>query len=61
MAHALAAAARRGVTCRVLIDDHGARSLIRSPLWRQMEAAGVALERAAPLGNPLVSLTFRAD
>ncbi|MCL1627643.1 cardiolipin synthase [Roseibaca sp. V10] len=58
MAHALAAAARRGVTCRVLIDDHGGRSLIRSPLWRQMEAAGVALERAAPLGNPLVSLTF---
>ncbi|NBB97998.1 MAG: cardiolipin synthase [Alphaproteobacteria bacterium] len=58
MAQALAAAARRGVACRVLVDDHGARRLIRAPLWRQMQAAGVALERAAPLGNPLVSLLF---
>ncbi|SUZ31179.1 Cardiolipin synthase A [Roseibaca ekhonensis] len=58
MAQALTAAARRGVACRVLVDDHGARRLIRSPLWRQMQAAGVALERAAPLGNPLVSLLF---
>jgi cardiolipin synthase len=58
MAQALIAASRRGVTCRVLVDDHGARRLIRSPLWRQMEGAGVALERAAPLGNPLVSLLF---
>ena len=58
MAQALTAAARRGVACRVLVDDHGARRLIRSPLWRQMQAAGVALERAAPLGNPLVGLLF---
>lgn len=58
VAQALCAAARRGVACRVLVDDHGARHLIRSPLWRQMQAAGVALERAAPLGNPLVSLLF---
>ena len=58
MAQALCAAARRGVTCRVLVDDHGARRLIRSSLWRQMGAAGVALDRAAPLGNPVVSLLF---
>ncbi|MBN2759126.1 MAG: cardiolipin synthase [Rhodobacteraceae bacterium] len=58
MAQALCAAARRGVACRVLVDDHGARRLIRSALWRQMGAAGVALERAAPLGNPLISLLF---
>lgn len=59
MAKALMDAARRGVTCRVLVDDHGARRLIRSPLWTQMEGAGVALERAAPLGNPLISLLFQ--
>ncbi len=59
MAEALCRAARRGVACRVLVDDHGARHLIRSALWRQMQGAGVALERAAPVGNPLVSLLFR--
>ncbi len=59
MAEALCNAARRGVTCRVLVDDHGARRMIRSALWRQMEGAGVALERAAPVGNPLVGLLLR--
>ena len=59
MADALCAAARRGVACRVLVDDLGARRLIRSPLWGQMQAAGVAVERAAPMGNPLVSLLFQ--
>ncbi len=59
MAEALCRAARRGVACRVLVDDHGARRLIRSDLWRQMQGAGVALERAAPVGNPLVGLLFR--
>ncbi|TVP72871.1 MAG: cardiolipin synthase [Rhodobacteraceae bacterium] len=59
MAEALCAAARRGVVCRVLVDDHGARHLIRSALWRKMQGAGVALERAAPVGNPFVSLLFR--
>ncbi len=59
MAAALCAAARRGVACRVLVDDHGARRMIRSSLWRQMEGAGVALERAAPVGNPLISLLFK--
>jgi len=58
MAQALCGASRRGVTCRVLVDDHGARHLIRSALWRQMAAAGVALQRAAPLGNPFISLLF---
>ena len=62
MAEALCRAARRGVACRVLVDDHGARHMIRSSLWRQMEGAGVALERAAPVGNPFVSfLVQRLD
>ncbi|WFE74118.1 cardiolipin synthase [Roseinatronobacter sp. S2] len=59
MAQVLMDAARRGVSCRVLVDDHGARRLIRSNLWQLMGAAGVALERAAPVGNPFVSLLFQ--
>ena len=59
MAEALCRAARRGVACRVLVDDHGARHLVRSSLWRQMEGSGVALERAAPVGNPFISLLFK--
>lgn len=59
MANALIEAARRGVACRVLVDDHGARWLIRSPLWGAMQEAGVAVERAAPVGNPLISLLFQ--
>ncbi|TVR45722.1 MAG: cardiolipin synthase [Rhodobacteraceae bacterium] len=59
MAEALCRAARRGVACRVLVDDHGARWMIRSSLWRQMAGAGVALERAAPVGNPVTALLFR--
>lgn len=59
MAQTLIAAAARGVACRVLVDDHGARHLIRSALWAQMQDRGVAVERAAPLGNPLVSLLFQ--
>ncbi|MDD7969851.1 cardiolipin synthase [Roseinatronobacter alkalisoli] len=59
MAQGLMDAARRGVTCRVLVDDHGARRLIRSNLWQLMGAAGVALERAAPVGNPFISMLFQ--
>lgn len=59
MAQALIAAAGRGVACRALVDDHGSRHLIRSPLWTQMQDAGIAVERAAPLGNPFVSLLFQ--
>ncbi|MBR3372071.1 MAG: cardiolipin synthase [Rhodobacteraceae bacterium] len=59
MAQVLMDAARRGVTCRVLVDDHGARRLIRSNLWQLMGAAGVSLERAAPVGNPFISLLFQ--
>ena len=59
MAECLCRAARRGVACRVLVDDHGARHLIRSSLWQLMKGAGVAVERAAPVGNPFVSLLFQ--
>jgi cardiolipin synthase A/B len=52
-------AARRGVAVRILVDDLGSRPLIRSPLWRQMETAGIRLARAFPLGNPAVSVLFQ--
>lgn len=62
VARALIAARTRGVACRVLVDDHGARHLIRSPLWSEMSDAGVTLVRASPVGNPLLSsLTQRLD
>ena len=53
MVEAVKRAARRGVTCRVMVDDLGSRSLIRSTYWRDMAAAGVKLARALPIGFPL--------
>lgn len=51
---ALQRAAVRGVACRVMADDVGSRSMIRSEHWRAMRAAGVQLARAMPIGNPLI-------
>ena len=59
MAEALIRASGRGVACRVLVDDHGARHLIRSELWARMGAAGVQLVKAAPVGNPLISFLYQ--
>lgn len=56
VAEALMRAAARGVRCRAIADDLGSRTLIRSPLWARMEAAGVSLVRALPIGNPLIRL-----
>jgi cardiolipin synthase A/B len=47
---ALQRAAARGVTCRVIVDDVGSRSLIRSPLWASLQQAGVRVARALPVG-----------
>ncbi|GAB0149799.1 cardiolipin synthase [Marichromatium sp. PS1] len=54
VASALSRAAARGVTCRAMADDLGARALIRSPHWRAMREAGVRLATALPIGNPLM-------
>ena len=51
---ALKRAAARGITCRVMVDDLGSRAMIHSAHWRSMEAAGVKLARALPVGNPLL-------
>lgn len=54
MAEAVMRAAARGVTCRVMVDDLGSRSLIKSELWTRMGQAGVKLGRALQIGNPLL-------
>nr|HPQ97762.1 phospholipase D-like domain-containing protein [Thiolinea sp.] len=56
MAEALMRAARRGVTCRAMVDDLGSRTLIRSALWQALMAAGVQTRRALPVGNPLLRM-----
>ena len=53
MVDAVKRAAARGVTCRVMVDDLGSRTLIRSQHWADMAAAGARLARALPIGNPL--------
>jgi cardiolipin synthase len=43
VADAVAAAARRGVHCRVMLDALGSRMFIHSPRWQQLGDAGVRL------------------
>ena len=43
VADAVAAAARRGVRCRVMVDALGSRAFIRSKRWTQLRQAGVSL------------------
>ncbi len=56
MVEAVKRAAKRGVVCRVMVDDLGSRILWRSEHWGAMEAAGVRLGRALPIGNPLMRI-----
>ena len=54
--NAVIAAARRGVTCRIVVDAIGSRALIASPQWQSMQQAGVKLAvsmRHRFGGNPL--------
>lgn len=53
---ALIRAARRGVTCRAIVDDLGSRNFIRSEYWMAMHRAGVQLARAQPIGNVMVRI-----
>jgi len=54
IAQALQRAARRGVTCRVMVDGLGSRVLLKSRLWKEMGEAGVRTAVALPLGNVLL-------
>ena len=55
VADAISAAARRGVTCRVMVDALGSRDFVRGPRWRQLREDGVhllaALEDIPRLGR----------
>jgi cardiolipin synthase A/B len=51
---ALKRAAARGVTCRVMADDLGSRTIIRSEHWQGMRTAGVRVAAGLPIGNPLL-------
>lgn len=51
---ALKRAVARGVICRAMADDLGSRSMIRSPHWQAMRAAGVRVAVGLPVGNPLL-------
>ncbi len=62
MAHAVIRAAKRGITCRIMVDGLGSRAFVKSELWRQMDAAGVQLAVALPIDKPIRTiLTSRLD
>lgn len=54
MAEALKRAAARGVRCRAMVDDLGSRDLVASPLWTDLQNAGVHVASALPIGNVLL-------
>jgi cardiolipin synthase len=47
---ALIRAAKRGVTCRLLVDAVGSAAFLRSPLRKEMADAGVLIRAALPAG-----------
>jgi cardiolipin synthase len=51
---ALKRAVARKVICRVMADGLGSRIMIESPHWREMQAAGVQVATALPIGNLLL-------
>ena len=57
---ALIDAARRGVACRVLLDDAGSRRFLRGPQARRMRDAGVRIVRSLPVSLPR-ALVARLD
>ncbi|CAG0906546.1 unnamed protein product, partial [Cyprideis torosa] len=50
VAQALCRAAKRGVTCRVLVDSIGSRSFIRSPQAEMMRSAGIKVLESLQAG-----------
>lgn len=60
LARAVERAAKRGVTCRVLVDDVGSSRLLKSPLAHSMRASGVMLVGALHV-NPIRAIFARID
>ena len=57
-AQALIRAAKRGVTCRAMVDGLGSRKMVNSKLWQEMKAAGVQVSVALPISNLIKVLLF---
>lgn len=57
-AEALIRAAKRGVTCRAMVDGMGSRKMVGSKLWQEMKKAGVQVSVALSLTNILKVLLF---
>ncbi|MEH6452795.1 MAG: cardiolipin synthase, partial [Psychromonas sp.] len=56
IAEALKRAVNRGVKCRAMVDDIGSQRLIKSAMWKELEAAGINLCRVLKVGNPLLRI-----
>jgi cardiolipin synthase len=56
MAEALKRAVARGVTCRAMVDDIGSQLLIKSAIWKDMQASGIQLCRVLKVGRPLLRI-----
>lgn len=62
VAEALIRAAQRGVTCRAMADGLGSRALVKSALWKRMDAAGVQVAIALSFRNLIRTIiTSRFD
>ncbi|WP_350562177.1 cardiolipin synthase [Psychrobacter sp. CAL346-MNA-CIBAN-0220] len=57
-AQALMRAARRGVTCRAMVDGMGSHKMVGSKLWQEMKDAGVQVSVALPIRNVIKVLLF---
>ncbi|ALF60775.1 cardiolipin synthase [Psychrobacter urativorans] len=57
-AQALIRAAKRGVTCRAMVDGLGSRKMVNSKLWQEMKNAGVQVSVALPISNLIKVLLF---
>lgn len=57
-AQALIRAAKRGVTCRAMVDGMGSRKMVGSKIWQEMIDAGVQVSVALPLKNIIKVLLF---
>jgi cardiolipin synthase len=56
MAEALKRAVARGVTCRAMVDAIGSQLLIKSAIWKDMQASGIQLCRVLKVGRPLLRI-----
>jgi cardiolipin synthase len=57
-AQALIRAAKRGVTCRAMVDGMGSRKMVGSKIWQDMIEAGVQVSVALPIRNLIKVLLF---